>query len=513
MSFTHNYGKGYSKNNSNNLENSNDKLSQRDFFNAQNRETTGLNNHDINLSRLDIERSFNRDSKENDNEQINYLNNKKKRSKKIGEITGENLDLHEFDRKMPMRSTYTIKKPIHDSNIYSDFNVFNDTKSIESNGVDYYDPASGANEVGYADVMASMKKISSQIEPISNCSSGIESVCIRIFNKIYNSMIGNQYLINGIGLYSTFLSLYLASSSVTEIELQNYFEFSKKEYVYSGMSNILANINEYESVLNIKNFLLIGHNVPYNPDFLKEISEFIIPIQVNIDNPKPEAQRVNQLISNLMKCEMKKSLVSDNIKNLQLMTLNCLVIKPIWNNCFDKIINGVFNGFPERREITYLYGIGKTYAYYEDSVMQMLELGCIQNTISMGILLSKDNNDVVINEEKLKFFSSHLKEAVLDEVKIPIFQKDFKIRLTNVLANEMSSIFTKLICPYLFPENTVMHDCTQNITVIVGNLMNNNDNNTTGGYRTNRKFICNKPFTYYFKIMKTNTIFLLGTYN
>jgi serine protease inhibitor len=144
--------------------------------------------------------------------------------------------------------------------------------------------------------------------------------------------------------------------------------------------------------------------------------------------------------------------------------------------------------------------------------MQALEIRCINNSISMGILLSKNDSNIKINEETLPFLIDNMKETVLDEVKIPMFRTDFKVTLTKTLHDiGLSSLFKNLSCPALFPKKVLLHDCKQNITIIVSDMIQSKSSLKRGAV-SNTKFICNRPFTYYFKLLKTNTILVLGNY-
>ena len=197
------------------------------------------------------------------------------------------------------------------------------------------------------------------------------------------------------------------------------------------------------------------------------------------------------------------------------MFLVCGVIHPIWASPFDRISKGTFNNnIHQARQIQYLHSIGKTYGYYEDTEKQILEINCANNSMMMGIVLNREHaTDYVLDDTKLHFYISNIKESVLEEVKIPIFKQDHKIRFTKTLKeSNLKSVFIKVVAPELFPENSLLNDVVQNIRVIIDQTsLNTRDSNR--GYRTVRKFIAERPFMYYFRLPSSNTIILVGLYN
>ena len=458
------------------------------------------------INRMNIERdqltSYNSNN-------INYNNNN---NNIIGEITGDLLnDTNDtFNKGMPVRSQFTIKKPLHDSNAYTDFNIFNDDGYVNTKtNIVNYDPSNNNFET-QADILTSMTKLSTQLEPIQICSNGIEKLLIYLFKTMCNLNI-DKFVINAFGLYILFGGLYLSSKNTTEINLKQFFVYPKKTYVYEALTelyNILKNIN----TIKYHNIVIIGNDVPYNPRYLDNINNFMSILRVNIEPQeiKTETIKINKIISNLIGADnkYKKSVSEANINNLQVMLLNVLIIHPVWVQPFDKIIIEHFNN----RKIEYLYSIGSKHLYYDDNKIKLIELK--SDKINMGILLHKNPQDISnLDETTIKYYISNLKEVVFDEIKIPIFRHDLKIKYNGILKNEISTIFAKFIAPELFPETTVIHDVIQNISIIIDGKSNNkNKEKNSKNYITNRTFFVNTPFIYYFRIIHTNTIITMGYY-
>jgi serine protease inhibitor len=470
------------------------------------RDTHPHTNHRLTLDRINLERNdfFNRDTRHHHKSHAD-----------MGEITGEIIydNTEQYDKGMPVRSQYTIKKPIHDSNTYVDFKIF-DRDTEPPRHVDYFDPTllSGTGGgVGFSDIATSMNKISNQLVPVTMCSDGCEKLGTHIFNDLVVSMKGKQCMMNLIGLYSIFGTLYISSAGITEIELKQYFDFPNKRDVVTGLMECIDEINRVSGMFNMKNLLIIGNDVPYNVHYYDNIRDLCLIYRANIKYPDKEAVRINKIIKQLMAYPMRTSLIGDNINNLQLMFLNLLVIRPIWDTAFTKTISSVFYG-KTKVPMNYLYGVGKAMGYYEDNLVQLLEIKCFKQSMVMGIILAKDNTIFEFDDTKIKFMITHLKDTILDEIKIPIFKQDFKIRYTNILKSTgLESVFAKVISPELFPETVTLHDIVQNISVdITPAYAQKHEINR--GYTTSRKFIAIVPFLYYFRLVNTNTILFTGVY-
>jgi serine protease inhibitor len=465
----------------------------------------GSSNHGKNLDRLNLERDvmFNKNTNLNSG---------------VGEITGNSYDAGcgGTDRGLPMRSQYTIKKQAHDPNDHLDFNLFDDRPSkLNVKSFDPSDATDLVNNSNYADISTSMTKISSQVNPTVICSTGIDRLNNNLFYFLLDLLDGNNYIINGIGLYNLFASLYMSSSGQSEIEIKKFFDFPKKEILYNGLIKINDSIKDLDNMINIKNFMMIGNDVPYDTYYYDNIKDFCIFVKLDVTKPVQEANKMNTLVNRTLNNQnMKNSVTAENIINLQLMFLTATVIHPIWAVPFDNITSGTFYGYKEHIKCNFLQSISKSFGYYEDNDHQLLEINCHGNKLAMGILLHKNEMTADINDIKLHFYITHLKNSIIDETIIPLFKQDCKLRFNNSLKKiGLQSVFLNIDAPEFFPEGIVLQDVVQNVRIIVDNACKgsiSSENNK--GYRTNKKFIANKPYIYYFRCVRTNTLLFIGTY-
>jgi serine protease inhibitor len=234
---------------------------------------------------------------------------------------------------------------------------------------------------------------------------------------------------------------------------------------------------------------------------------------VDINDCGRESQKLNYIIDNMMNTKMKNSIKPAHLENLQLMFMTVGVIHPKWYFSFDRISPGIFHGYDMDKKMNFLQSLGKSYNYYEDNEHQLIELRCgINGEMSFGILLHKD---VFIPEtnDKLQFYISHAKATILDDVRIPMFVQDSKLRYNNTLKNlGLSSIFLQIIADELFPKRVQLHDIIQNMKIIIDGSSYKHDPPHAKGVTSMRKFIADRPFIYYLRLASTNTIIMNGIY-
>jgi len=409
---------------------------------------------------------------------------------------------------MPSRAGYNIKKTLYDDNAYLDFDLYN--KKTYNPNIDSFDKHSDSG--AFANIDSSMEKITTQHNPSDVCGKGIEQSNLLLFYELKNNL-NTHYLINSLGLYTFFGLLYASSRSTTEIELKKYFSFPQKELCVKGITDIYKVLDEIRSIRH-NNIIIMSDQIPYSEKFIKIMKPLCYFMRINIDQTISEAEKLNTIISGLCDgIQMRNPIVPENLEKLQMMFLNTTTINPVWTRRFDKISKGMFDNQKSEIPTKYLHSISKNYGYFEDGSYQVLEIGCDKNKMMMGIILPKTEAMPPIDTIKLHFYISNMKECVLDEVMIPCFVKDCKIRFNNLLKKTgLQTVFMNIISPLFLPEGCQIHDIVQNIKIIIDTNSSKKENTDIHGYRTMRKFIANHPFIYYFRLVETNTVIFVGYY-
>lgn len=448
----------------------------------------------------------------NNNSNYTKFNN----NKNVGEITGDLFDISAIDKGMPLRSNcgYSKKKNLEDEkgyNRFTDFDVFDEDKQVNLD-ISYYDP-----DGGKACVFDEMneRNIIVNSEPIDQMSYIMNDFNWYMFENIKNLMNENIFF-SSYGIMSLMTILYMASTGKSENLLLNYFNFSEKQTMYNGLNQLIENINKSQC-FDLKNFILVGNNNNINNNFTRYINNMVTVINLQNNNPIGESQKINMWINNLYQGLLGNIMNPNHIKNLTVTCLCIGILRTVWKVPFEKIIKLVFNNVSQKE---FLYNNGKTYDYYEDNLVQLIELPLYDDILTMGIVLPKSNQDTSLPNLTLKDFdlyTSNLKSINIDEIAIPKFNQHSKIRISSIFKKTgLDNIFTNIEIPELIKNGTTISDVIQNIYLIVENKYiktnNQSDNFHYRGAKSNIKFIANKPFIYYFRCLKTNTIIITGQF-
>jgi serine protease inhibitor len=489
--------------------NNNMQIIDRDDEDRNIKKGYGSKNHKDNIDRIIMERgTFNIDS-HIDNEHDILKNDSRRNNKRSGEITGEELySKNAFDKGMPIRSQYNIKKSMHDENVnvnvnkHLDFSIYNSDLEREFN-INYHDPV--GNKGVYSDLKISMQTMSMQTKTKIICGKGIENIGFFLLENMLQVMT-SSFIISGYGIYSIFGGLYTASKGTTEIELKNYFNYPNKDILYDGLLEIQDNINDSSNFMKHYNMIIFNSDITYNNKYLQFLETITDSKPVNISKAVYESNIINNYTNKKIGKNMRTIVLPDNLKNMDVILLNTAYLSPTWNTSFDGIKIGLFNNLIKQK---YMQSTAKKFMYFKNSTTALLELISIDNKIGVGFLLTNDTLD----ENNTHHWINNLKITLLDEVLIPTFKLTTKIRYTNILKKtDLLTIFRDLNVPNMFTDECSISDVIQNIEFTVTNkCINERERNTT--FRSNKKFILDKPFVFYVRHIKSNTILFTGAYH
>jgi hypothetical protein len=454
------------------------------------------------LDRISLERRFEElASRDNNSSDTNSIGSGMK-----GEITGKKLDNDCTDRGMPMRSQYEIKKSSFDENKYLDFNLHIMRQHNKNKNIKYNDNDDGYKS--YAEVGKDEISITTQASPIFAVSSGIEKSGSLMFKSIMNNVQDKNFIVNSLGIYLLFSIFYLGSENATFHELEKFFGFTKKKILLKCIQQFVELISE-SKIINMKNLIIIDKNIPLNFKFCEMVDNIVSFTTINTSDQMKEAQKLNFFVNKIMGTTMRNPITSQNLTNLQIMLMTVVNITPIWNIKFEKVASGIFSSYKNDRKENYMIAYNQASLYYEDADKQIIELSC--DNINFGIILHKKIQSFESNESIHNCIRKS-KKILLEEIVIPMFTQDHKIRYNNILKNNgINSIFVQLTADDLLPSSGQIHDVVQNIKITINNV-SSNKKQQNAFERSNRKFIADKPFMYYFRFDNINTIIINGMF-
>lgn len=395
------------------------------------------------------------------------------------------------DRRMPMRPEFDISRDMYNNNNNFTHQTMDDIKNSKSTNKSllFFE-----QESNFADINHDTK-LSDNLQDNKICINGINNYGIFLFDNLLETM-KCPFIFSPILIYSMFGSLFIGSEGNTEIELKNYFNFPRSDILTSGLNDIYNIIKLHTSIL-CGNCIIFSDNIDYNPQFCKKINNYTKVRRININNAEKETHNINKIISNTNKIE-KKSISSTIIQNSSIVLLNYASINPIWLSYFSKT--------SKKDGIEFMHAFRQTFGYFEQQGVQVIEI-VSQDDLCMGIVYG----DIELNDKNIKFITANLKPQILEEVKIPKFKLQTKLKYTNILKEtDLKTVFLDLKIPDLFNNECEITDCIQNIEFNFNEKSIPSKNNN--GYVTTRKFIVDKSFRFYLKTRKNNCILFLGTF-
>lgn len=471
----------------------NDKITQRGFEEAEFTRQRQSTNMDV--DRLMLERQMTTHNFEKNNDLF------------IGEVTGEEIDSGDiFDKGMPVRSSFTVKKSKYDDNSHLDFDLFEKVNKKDMDKVSYSDTSTG----DYAGLDEAMTSITSGADPYETCISDVNSTTCWMHSNMHIFSKSN-YIVNGFGLFSGFGTIYMISRGNTEIELKNYFGFQDKKHLNAGLLTIRDDIVKHSDQIIINNYIINDKDIPNNTSTAKKLKSLVYCIVINRDYPDKESDRVNEIINKLS--GMIDVVSAETLSRSGISFISVARLSPTWAFKIDNVVKSKFRDIISGSVNTqsFIRFIGKTFNYYEDAKRQIAEIPMYGDKFVVGIILDKDQKmESSIELKDMVLAVSYFKPTVLDEMMIPVIKKRFKMRLNKTLQKTgLNVIFSEQEMIGLFPEEGILEDCLQYVDINFG-TKSANKRSDNSGYRTTRKMIANRTFEFYLRNEDNNCIIMMG---
>ena len=398
------------------------------------------------------------------------------------------------DRRMPMRPEFDVSRDIS-RDMYNNSNNFPQSlddikkKPVNKSSLLYFE-----KDNNFADINQDTK-LSDNLQDNKICITGITNYGIFLFDNLLETM-KCPFIFSPTLIYNIFGSLFIGSDGNTEVELKNYFNFPRSDVLLNGLTDI-SNITNNHTSIRQGNCIIFSDNIDFKPQFCKTINAFTKIRRINTNNAEKEVENINKIIKHSTGIT-KKSISANLLINSSIILLNYASINPTWTSYFSKTSS--------KDGIDFMHAFNQTFGYFEQSNLQVLEI-MSTDKLCMGVIYG----DIELSDKNLIFIISNLKPHLLEEVKIPKFKLQTKLKYTNILKEtDLKTIFVDLKVPELFNDNCEITDCIQNIEFIFNENSVQTKKNT--GYNTTRKFIVEKSFRFYLRSTINNCILFLGTF-
>lgn len=282
-------------------------------------------------------------------------------------------------------------------------------------------------------------------ESVSSLSDSMNDFSFDLYNHIGPGNNDNVFF----SPYSIFVALamtYEGARGDTATKMKNVLGFEQNDEVslcsFGRIYNLLNIDAEY--TLNTANALWTQENYPFLDEYLNFINNYYMGLATEVDftNPATAAEIINEWVEDNTGGKIIDMLSSSDITPSTVLILsNAIYFKGLWLNQFEKE-NTVDRDFEITTKETIqvptmvLTNSEESFNYTETEDLQILELPYKGDAVSMIVLLPKENNITIaeeeLNSENLASWLDSMSPTVVD-IYLPKFTFKTEYDLKNTL--------------------------------------------------------------------------------
>ena len=408
-----------------------------------------------------------------------------------------NIDRLMLERSITKHVTDDLSSHDND-NPHLDFNLFDKIKP-ENTLIDCSETTCG----DFSNLDDGTKQTTQSNDPYATCITDINSTTACMHSNMY-MVSKSDYIISGFGIFSVFGALYLVSRGKTERVLKNYFGFQEKKYLNAGILTFGEKIHGTRDQFIFDNYLIYDDTMTVNKNTIKNIKTLLTCVSKNSQNSK-EFLAINHMINK--SSHMNSALSARTLSRSSAIILSITRIKPRWKYGIDKI--------QKHNSKTYVSFINKTFDYFEDRLMQIVEVPLSGDLFVFGIIISKHQIKQHTDIKTLTTAINYMKSITLQEVMFPLINHRYKTRLVNILHKTgLGGFFKDHELKNLFPNGDPINDCLQYVDVLMNMKSDNIKSNDikSNDMISSKKVIANNTFEYYIRDVETNCLFVMGRF-
>jgi serine protease inhibitor len=339
----------------------------------------------------------------------------------------------------------------------------------------------------------------------------------------------NNFVCSSMSLLMVMLLFYvgLNKGSDSSLEMDKSLNINDRNIIYNGLTQ-LNDIYKKSKSISINSIILVSPKIKLKKNYIDMVSK--IALIDKIDNNT--VNKVNSWTSKNTNGMIKQILTPNDIDNYTMMILvNTVYFKSNWKMQFDKNLteDKEFSTLIGQKIVSMMRIEKEEFNYFENRNYQLIELPYNDPTVSMGFLLEKGYNDVLIPPTDLALLNNINKmKSVKCNVEIPKFTEETTIEPIDLMKFiGINKIFQNADCQDIIENNNdnnniYISNIIQKTKIIVDEegteaasataLIAQNYSASSEIKEPIINFIANHPFIYYIRHLPTNSILFTGVY-
>ena len=337
----------------------------------------------------------------------------------------------------------------------------------------------------------------------------------------YQYLLKKSFIASSYSLLSVLSLFYIGTNGESKRELEKCLGISDKNNLYNGLIQI-NQLLQKSGCVKLVNFIIVNNKIKLLDNYKFLVNKLGFIESVDVKNPNNSVQKVNNIIE-----KKTNGIITDVLSNrlinqsTEIILINCIYFKSDWKIKFskDNTQEKEFYDLLNTKFVKMMQLFKVSLPYYENNKYKLLELPYKDDNFTMGILLEKNLNQIIIppNASTLNSYISKLQYKKVN-VQLPKFTQETTLYPADILKMlGIKNIFNHVDAKEMTDEkNIYLNNIVHKAKIIVDEsgtesaavsaiLLSNNEQIIN--------FYANHPFIYYIRHVPTNTIIFTGYFN
>lgn len=288
--------------------------------------------------------------------------------------------------------------------------------------------------------------ITQDLSSFSSARAAVNDFSLDMYRSLVEHPGVTNFVFSPLSISSAMSSIYFGAEGETKSQMLQALRFEDEkgpeelttrvaEFQAGDVEN--TGINEPGNLLNLVTKLFLAEDISANPEFINAAGGVQ---SLSFQNPTNAAEQINQFVSEETEGMIPKLMGTNSIDKLtDLVLVNAIYFKGIWETRFDQTAMEDFNGLEGPQNVEFMTVIGEyRWGLRTDINAKVLELPYKDSEFSMLIFLPNQDDGFAAMEEGIlsrgkDIFTEDLKDKEELLISIPKFGYQAEFDLTVLL--------------------------------------------------------------------------------